>query len=298
MSGRAFTALAVVGVGAGLGLAGVVLHARDTAYKLPAPTERIMYLESGRTADRLALTFDALAADVYWIRAIQHYGRDRRMAHRENRFELLQPLLDLTTTLDPFFTIAYRFGAIFLSMEAPNGPNRPDQALALLEKGLARNPERWQFAHDAGFVHYWYTGDGRAAAMWFQRAAALPGAPAWLKPLAATTLVQGGDRQGARQLLRQLAASEEDYIRQAAIRALMQVDVLDQLDLLQGAVEQYRQVSGTPPLTWADLSRAGLLRGLPEDPTGEPYILDPATGGVDISRESTLAPLPKTLRRR
>ena len=70
-------------------------------------------------------------------------------------------LLDLTTTLDPHFNIAYRFGAIFLVHEPPNGPGRADQAIALLEKGSRRNPTRWQYAHDIGFIHYWYTGDYR-----------------------------------------------------------------------------------------------------------------------------------------
>ena len=61
-------------------------------------------------------TLDALAADIYWLRVVQHFGGDR-LNHRAARpFELLQPLLDLTTTLDPQFTAAYRFGAIFLAV--------------------------------------------------------------------------------------------------------------------------------------------------------------------------------------
>ena len=36
--------------------------------------ERLLYVRSGEAAKRIALAFDVLAADVYWIRAIQHYG--------------------------------------------------------------------------------------------------------------------------------------------------------------------------------------------------------------------------------
>ena len=43
-------------------------------------------------------------------------------------YALLYPLLDLTTTLDPYFSIAYRFGAIFLGEPYPGGPGRPDLA--------------------------------------------------------------------------------------------------------------------------------------------------------------------------
>ena len=74
------------------------------------------------------------------MRTIQHYGRDRRSARTASRFELLYPLLDLTTSLDPQFNIAYRFGAVFLAEPPPSGPGRVDQAVALLEKGLRQNP--------------------------------------------------------------------------------------------------------------------------------------------------------------
>ena len=100
-------------------------------------TERILYVRSGAALKRIVLGFDALAADVYWIRAIQHYGGDRLTGPAQaTKYQLLYPLLDITTTLDPYFNIAYRFGAIFLSEAYPGGPGRPDQSVALLRKGL------------------------------------------------------------------------------------------------------------------------------------------------------------------
>ena len=39
--------------------------------------EQILYVRSGAALKRIALSFDAVAADVYWIRAIQHYGGER-----------------------------------------------------------------------------------------------------------------------------------------------------------------------------------------------------------------------------
>jgi tetratricopeptide (TPR) repeat protein len=285
---------------AGLAIAGAatVLSTRETTRPLPVSSERLLYLQSGRTADRLFLTFDALAADVYWIRSIQHYGRDRKSPRREGRFELLQPLLDLTTTLDPHFNVVYRFGAIFLAMEPPNGPGRTDQAIALLQKGLRTRPDRWQYAHDIGFVHYWHTGNFAEAATWFERAASMPRAPEWLRPLAGITRASGGDRQGARRLLEELLASEEPYLRQAAERGLAQLRALDTVDALQQLVERYRQRTGHAPGHWMDLVRAGLLRGLPADETGTPFVYDPVAEEVRLSSESQLAPLPRGLARR
>jgi len=175
--------------------------ARDRLYAgRSRDTARILYVRSGEAVKRLALDFDALWADVYWIRAIQHYGGERLNEAGRRSYELLFPLVDLTTTLDPYFSIAYRFGAIFLSEAAPGGPGRPDQAVALLKKGVAAQPGKWQYLHDIGFVYYWHFRDFDAAALWFQRASDLPGSPNWLKPLAASVLGAGSDRAAARFL--------------------------------------------------------------------------------------------------
>ncbi len=275
--------------------AATILSARETTRPLPESTERLLYLRSGQTADRVFLTFDALAADVYWIRSIQHYGRDRKSTRATDRFALLQPLLDLTTTLDPYFSIAYRFGALFLAMDPPNGPGRPDQSIALLEKGLKTRADRWQYAHDIGFIHYWYTSNYGEAATWFKRAAAMPGAPEWLGPLAGVTLASGGDRQGARRLLQELLSSEEDYVRQSAERSLAQLQTLDAIDSLQALVERFHVATGRYPQSWIDLVRARLLAGVPADQTGTPFLYDAATHEVRLAPESALAPLPRGL---
>jgi tetratricopeptide (TPR) repeat protein len=241
---------------------------------------------------RLALGFDGVVADLYWMRTIQHFGGDRRSSRTAGRFELLEPLLDVTTTLDPHFNVAYRYGAILLALAPPDGPGKPDRAIALLEKGLARNPHRWQYAYDSGFIHYFYTADYRAAGRWFERASRMPGAPSWIVPLAAATLARGGDRTSARAMLVQLYESSEPYIRPAAERGLLQLRALDEIDQLQGAIDRYTSETGVPPQSWIDLMRAGSLSQLPADPAREPYVYDPVTRRVSLSPRSPLAPLP------
>ena len=185
----------------------------------------------------MALEFDAVAADVYWIRAIQHYGGERLAPSGAPRhYERLYPLLDMTTSLDPYFSIAYRFGAIFLSEPYPGGPGRPDLAIALLRKGIAAQPTRWHYYHDIGFVHYWALQDPHGAAAWFRQAAAVPGAPNWLLPVAAAMLTETSDRTAARYLWRQILEADEDWLRKRAERGLLQLDALDQIDRLSAVV--------------------------------------------------------------
>ena len=266
---------------------------RDRLYPRDRIAEReLLYVRSGEVMDRIVLSFDALAADVYWIRAIQHYGGDRlRRGGAQRRYQLLYPLLDLTTSLDPYFNIAYRFGAIFLGESYPGGAGRPDQAIALLRKGIAAQPTKWQYYHDVAFVYYWQLRDMQAAARWFRLAAAQPGAPNWLEPVAARMLAQGGDRVASRFLLKGLLASEEAWLRQMAARALLQLDALDIIDAVRARIARAPQPSG-PPYSWDALVRRGVLPRVPLDPTGTPFELDPATGEVRVSPESELYPMP------
>jgi tetratricopeptide (TPR) repeat protein len=267
--------------------------ARDRAFLRAEAAGELLYVRSGAFLGKAALSYDALLADVYWIRAIQHFGGTRRSADPAKKYDLLYPLLDITTTLDPYFSVAYRFGAIFLAEPFPGGAGRPDLAVKLLEKGMKARPDRWQYLQDAGFVYYWSLRDYKTAAGWFQKASEIPGAPWWLRSLAAVTLAEGGERRGSRLLWQQLAqTADNEWLENEATRRLIQLDALDQIDQLQAIVAGFVRQSGRHPASWADLVQAGLLRGTPLDPTGVGYVLDPQTGAVTVAPGSKLYPLP------
>lgn len=292
--------------------AAVQLQAERERRFPPADAEDALYLQSGTAVRRLAGAYDALASDLYWIRAIQYYGGTKRRLDAQRGFpepppmiaapsedyRLLYPLLDITTTLDPRFNIAYRFGAVFLAEAYPRGSGRPDLAIALLEKGLAARPDKWEYMQDIGFVHYWYRQDYAAAAAWFDKSARVNGAPWWLRSLAATTLAQGGDRRSSRAMWEAIRQSAEvDWLRQDAERRLAQLQALDDLDALQRAVDGFTQRSGQPPASWSTLVGARVLPGMPMDPTRTPYDLS-ADGRVRLSPSSSLLPLPMEPRQR
>jgi hypothetical protein len=289
---RSRRVLAIVAAGLCLGAAVLFQIIRDGAYsREEQQTRSILYVRSGAALQRIALEYDALLADVYWIRAIQYYGGNRLSATGNKKYELLYPMLDIATSLDPYFNIAYRFGAIFLSEGYPGGPGRPDQAITLLRKGIAAQPTKWQYYHDIAFVYYWQLRDMEAAARWFRLAATQPGAPNWLEPVAATMLIQGGDRASARFLLQQILKSEEAWLQRMAARGLLQVDALDAMDQLQAIVRRFPPPSGIP-YSWDWLMRQRVLTMVPVDPTGTPFELDPRTGAVTLSTTSELFPLP------
>ena len=300
--------LGVIAVAVAL-LAGAiqVQAARERAYPTPEVDQDEVYITSGGAIRRLSTAYNALAADVYWIRAIQYYGGAKRRlaaqplapepppmlaAVETKEYNQLYSLLDITTTLDPQFDIAYRFGAVFLAEAYPVGAGRVDLAVKLLEKGINARPDKWEYREDIGFVYYWYAHDYRQAAAWFEKAGDVPGAPVWLKPLAATTLAQGGDRRSSRTMWERIRQSADiDWLKKAAEHRLLQLRALDQIDAIQSSLDAFARGSGRPPGDWAALVRLRVVRGIPLDPSGVPYVLTPE-GRARLSQSSTLFPLP------
>jgi len=280
---------------------------RERRYPSQAIESDTLDLGSGALVSRLSIAYAPLVADVYWIRAVQYYGGTKRRLAAEpamltpppalaadpaGQYPLLYPLLDLTTTLDPRFNVAYRFGSVFLAEPYPNGPGRPDLAVMLLEKGLLSRPDKWEYMEDIGFVHYWYRQDYRAAAAWFEKASRVTGAPWWLASLAATTLAQGGDRRSSRRMWTAIHESAEvDWLKRDAERRLLQLRALDEIDALQTQLSDFLKRTGQQAATWPDLVRGRVVPGVMVDPTGTPYELT-QEGSVELSRRSVLWPLP------
>jgi hypothetical protein len=302
-SGAIMPAVATLVVVMLLGASAAVEAVRQARFPAPVVPDDGLYVTSGASARRLSVGYAAMAADLYWIRAIQYYG-GRKLALDDKRqtpgttgiaeqgYPLLYPLLDLTTSLDPRFNIAYRFGAIFLAEPYPGGAGRPDLAITLLQKGLAARPDKWEYMQDIGFVNYWWRHDYRTASEWFDRASQVDGAPWFLRSLAATTLAEGGDRGSSRTMWQAIRETADvDWLRADAERRLAQLDAMDFIDEVQRAVDRARE-SGIAATSWEQLIRAGVLRGIPVDATRTPLVLE-GSGAVQLSQESPLFPLPE-----
>ena len=91
---------------------------------------------------------------------------------------------------------------------------------ALLERGWQANPAEWRLALDLGYV-YWRQQRFAEARVIYERAARLPGAPAWLPVLAATVAARGNDVVTARAILQALyESSTDEYVRSLCLARL------------------------------------------------------------------------------
>ena len=61
---------------------------RERRFPQAEPAQQILYVSSPAVLTRVALSYDALVADLYWIRAIQYYGGTRLSETGDKSYEL------------------------------------------------------------------------------------------------------------------------------------------------------------------------------------------------------------------
>ncbi|MGH9396880.1 MAG: hypothetical protein ACRD18_08535 [Terriglobia bacterium] len=248
--------------------------------------QETLYVSSGMWLQRLSLGYEGLLADIYWTRAIQYFGTGRLT--RETNFSLLGPLLRITTTLDPHLLVAYRFGAIFLAEKPPGGAGRPDEAMQLLRRGIVANPNYWRLWEDLGFIEYWDLHDYAAAARIFKAGSERPGAEIWMKTLAATVAAKGGEILTSQVLWTQVyRTAENNTVRKSAIEHLAALKAVQEMQELDVILASYQKREGHPARSFGDVVSAGLLRAMPRDPSGAPYVLR-ADGKTAVGPESKI----------
>jgi len=247
----------------------------------------LLYFGSPRVVKMLAFGYDGLLADIYWMRAIQYYGRRDEADRRPVRYKNLAALLDITTTLDPDMLDVYRAGSNFLGEADPLGAGQPKEALKLLDKGIGHFQNEWRLYFDKGFVYYWFMQDFSNAGKTWLEGAQIPGAPPWMGSLAAMGASRSGAIETARELwLRQYSETNRADVRENAKNHLHSIRVNEDLWALGFYLEKYAEINGRPPADLHDLVRARLLTAVPTDPSGVSYDYDATSRIVALSPQS------------
>ena len=271
----------------------VTLLRRLDKLRLAAPLDEVLYISSPKLLKRLSLGYDGLLADVYWTRAVQYFGGKHQVGADD--YALLGPLLEITTTLDPHLVVAYDFGANFLAPSPPDGAGLPQEAIQLVQHGIASNPENWKLYYQLGFIYYMQLKNYPAAADAFDRGSRVPNAHPFMKLLAARMAQHAGDSQMARALWTTTYNSTRDpLIRANAVAHLRALQSDEAVAELQQLAAQFHQNTGRFPEGFEDLVRAGLLRGVPIDPAGHTYKLLPQ-GKVEVAVPDELPFIEKGL---
>lgn len=226
-----------------------------------------------------AFGFRNVLADIVWLEAVQVAGK-KEMTPAE--YDRLYALLNVEANFDPKFEIPYLLGGLVLG----ESPDHGREALLVFERGKATHPADWRFPFYIGFTHYFTLGDAVAGGGAMAEAARLPGSPAYLAGLASRMFSEARAPEAALKLLESILLQESDPARRAVLeRRIRELTVERDIQVLEEAVETFRENVGAVPESLAALVRAGILSGIPREPNGGRYILDPG-GTVRSDRVS------------
>ena len=261
-------------------LASVALVHHLDQVRTGATLEEILYIPSPKALKRMSLGYTGLAADVYWTRAVQYFGNKHHLGARN--YDLLAPLLEITTFLDPQLVVAYEYGSNFLAPAPPNGAGMPRRAIDLQEYGIRNNPNEWRLYYQLGFIYYMDLQDYKGATEAFVRGTKVPNAHPFLKLMAGQMAEHAGDLQTARMMwTATYQTTTEQAIKYNAAAHLRALQVDEDVTNLEALIASYRDKAGRFPVSFGELEAAGILRGVPVDPLGHPYKLMP-NGRVEV----------------
>jgi hypothetical protein len=228
-----------------------------------------------------SLGFHSLAADLYWIGALNYFGDDR---NERIAFAQLSNYLELVVALDPDFEIAYQYGGVALPWNTGKEWIHIDQAISLLERGVQRFPNEWKLRFELAYTYVAYTSRYRDAGQQLAAAALLPGAPPYLASLATRMYGSAGDYDGAARIAEQMMAETKDEeLRAGMAQRLREIDVVRNITRLEALVAQFRADHQRLPTTLDELVSAGLIAQIPPEALGGRFQYDPATGTVESS---------------
>jgi tetratricopeptide (TPR) repeat protein len=266
-------------------LAGAVLvqgriEARAAARQ---PLSPLLYLPSGKYLGYVALGFDEILADLIYLWSIQYYG-DYDI---KDRYDYLEHIYgQVITELDPHYLDPYLVGAMIMDIEA----GRPEQALRLLDKGIAANPDAWILAFEAGFICYKRLEDYARARGYFERALAAPDVHPLVRRLHAGMMARTGDARAALREWAEIGETTGDpYVRHVAWNHVHDLKVEVDLADLRAALAAWRERHGGWPRRLEQLARDGLLSRVPRDPEEREYRYDAAAGTVEYAGRLVLA---------
>jgi len=245
-----------------------------------APFQEVLYIRSPKALKRISLGYTGLLADLYWTRAVQYFGYQHHQ--HSSDFHLLVPLLEIATQLDPKLFPPYQFGSNFLAPNPPNGAGDPENAIALVEYGIRNNPDNWKLYYGLGFIYYTELKDYAKATEAFERGAKVPNAHPFLRILAARMAQHAGEFETARMLWTTTYETSTDKdIQRNAVDHLRALRVDEDVTQLEKLASLYRERTGRLAGNMGDLVKAGLLKDVPADPTGQAYRLMP-DGRVEV----------------
>ena len=217
----------------------------------------------------LSFGYQNLTADLLFIWSIQFYST----YYLTNRFDFLERVYDTITDITPPYKEPYIIGALIMAFEAKDIP----MALRLLDKGSRNIADEWFFDHEAGYYCYKYLKDYAKAEAYYDRAAAKPNAPSFLKRMKAHMVYLQDDPQGGlpdvARYLQQRPRPPRKGLRPSTICTRSRPKSTCRCSRRRSPSSG--KISGVFRPPWPNWCSLGMVAAIPSDFSGNDYHLRP-----------------------
>jgi len=257
-------------------IAGVALPVLQSAHRHTdawAPrasvAELSFYLPSPKLVRIGALGYEALLADLLWLRASTLFG-DRYASADDDWYGWLYQMMDLATELDPEFRAVYKYGGIMLRADGVF----VDQSNLIFSKGALHLPDEWFFPFGIAMNYFMHRDDRRTASIHMRRAAETNTGPFYLRNLAASLLSETEQMEEAQLFLREEFNNLQpgSSARRAVKVKLFELDYLIAVRDAKAVLDEHRRTTGNYPAEPQGVAAVGMA--LPADPLGGRWVYD------------------------
>ncbi len=234
-------------------------------------------LPNGKAVRTLALGFERLIADLFWLRTVYYVGDERSALVN---YPDAERLANLVTDIDPHFESVY----VLMNSVLSGLRMDSDAAIRLLKKG-AQYSDYWRIYFLLGFEYFMEKEDYVEGARWIEEAAKR-GGPSYLPLLATRLYAQGGDPETAMAFLKtRLEQEEHPEIRKDLETRLLDLWITRDLTRIDAAIADYQREHGAVPEDVEALVVAGFLAGEPHDPVGNAYRIEAGSAVSSMQHE-------------
>lgn len=233
--------------------------------------EDFNYLPNGTFLKGAALSFDEVLADLLWIKTIGYFAEHLK---GDRNYQWFNHLLEVTTTLDPYFQYPYEFGGIILSWEL----NDIDAGIKFLQKGIENvprhHPRYWYLPFFTAFNYMYYKHDYQQAAKDLEFAATFPQSPKYLPLLVSRLYANTEDPGMAIPFLEEmLTQADSPKMQEDLQRRINEIRVKQHINVLNAAGKQFQEQTGNALKNINELVTSGILKALPVEPFGGRYFV-------------------------
>jgi hypothetical protein len=216
-----------------------------------------------------ALEFHGVISDFMFLKTMTYVGLrlQEHSSPTEKEWHRAATMLRGVTDLDPRFWDPYLFAEVIFPWQAHMRP----EANKLLLKAAQYRTNDYQPFYFLGFNAFYFEHNAVKAAPYLRRAAALPGAPGFLKGLAARFSLYGNQTKLGIVFLADLLKSTSNPKTHAYLKKRLLT--MQKINHIANKVKEFKETRGRFPKNITELVLAGLLRDIPKDPYGGQFAI-------------------------